>query len=107
MSKVKLSGLDIVVKNFCKTIKVSKEDKDSEFYISGNIKIEIANENGEIDNGISCNNLIRGLMVCSNYYQPDLMCVEDVKNYKCKLEKLIQKGAIVNISKLSENIFGE
>ena len=104
MSKVQLSGLDVVVKNFGKTIKVHKDDNNTEFHISGNIKIEIVNANGEIDNGISCDNLICGLIVCSNYYQFDLMNVEDVKNYKCKLEKLIKKGSAINISKFSENM---
>jgi len=101
MSKVKLAGLDIAVYNFGKTIKIQKEDSGDKN--SKNIQINIIDAQGNIVNGMTCENLVHGLIVCSNYYLPTSMQPDDNKNYKCKLEKMIKKGVVVNIKKFQND----
>ena len=97
MSKVKLAGIDRIVKNLNKTVIISKdeENKDKRF----NIQVGILDVQGNIVNGITCENAIRGLIICSNYYLTSEEISEEVKNYKSKLEKLIRHGAMVKIKK--------
>ena len=100
MSKVNLFGLDIAIKDLNNTIKISKEDVENSKDV--NIRIDIINKEGNVVNGISTENLIQGLIVCSNAYLPGNQPVEDVKKYKCKLGKIIKKGAIIKISNFKD-----
>jgi len=100
MSKVKLSGLDIAVKELDNTIKIKKEDSSNGK--EDNIRIDIINKEGNIIDGLSTENLIKGLIVCSNTFLPENEPLENVKKYKCRLEKLIKKGAIVKVDMLSK-----
>jgi len=103
MSKVNLAGLDIVIRDFGKTIKISKEDFTSKFVDKkAYIKIEILDEEGKVINGMSSENLIRGLIVCSNYFLPESEPAEEVKKYKCCLDKCIKRGAVITIEMFDE-----
>ena len=97
MSKVKLAGIDRIVKNLNKTVIISKEEDNRDKHF--NIQVGILDAQGNIVNGITCENIIRGLIICSNYYLTSEEISEEVKNYKSKLEKLVRHGVVVKIQK--------
>lgn len=104
MSKLKLSGLDIAIKEKNNTIRISPANDFSKKFINAqaDIGIEIL-EDGRVVNGTDTENLVKGLIVCSNYYLPELSELELIRKGKTKLEKAVRKGAIVEIKKFTED----
>lgn len=103
MSRIKLAGIEIAVKNLNKTILISKDELSKKLMNkNADLKIEVL-KNDMVVNGTTAENLIEGLMVCSNYYLPALELEEKVKKPRIKLEKLIRKGAEVKIEKFCED----
>lgn len=102
MKKVNLEGLNIAIKELNKTILISRSDDFTKKYINkdADIIIEILKD-GRVVNGTSTENLVRGLIVCSNYYLPDNAEQEIVKKYKTRLEKLVRKGMTIEIKKMN------
>lgn len=112
MSKVKLAGLDMAVRDLGNRIKISKEESFNKKCKSPNIRIDIKDKDGKVVNGITNENLIEGLIICSNYYLPDNAELDIIKGYKTKLEKCIKQGAVVEVEmspklvRLSINVKG-
>lgn len=103
MRKFKLKGIERAVKELNNTILITRDDFSKE-YIDKNadIKIQMLKDSKAIDS-ITTDNLIKGLIVCSNYYLPAIELEENLKTVKTKLEKLIRKGAAVKIVKFQED----
>ena len=103
MSKIKLKGLEKVVKELDKTILIRKDDF-SKKHINKDVDIKIAIlHEGRVIDSVSTSNLIKGLIVLSNHYLEELEYLEDVKKVKTKLEKAIRKGAEVEVEKFTED----
>ena len=103
-SKLKLSGLDIAIKERNNTIQITPADDFFKKFINSKSDISIESlEDGEVVNGTMTDNLMKVLIVCSNYYLPESVEQEDICNIKTKLEKLIRKGLIVKIKKFTED----
>lgn len=94
MSKIKLHGLNVIVRDQDKTIRIAKEESCS------GINIDILDKDNHIVNGVMSDNLITGLIICSNYYLWNLEEQETAKKYRTKLEKLIRKGAQLKIQNM-------
>lgn len=103
MKNIKLEGLDNIIKEKNNTIQISPADEFSKRFISkkADIRIEIL-EDGEVVNGTTTNNLIRGLIVCSNHYLPDTAEIEEMYEIKTKLERAVRKGAEVTIKRFGK-----
>ncbi len=91
MSKIKLNGLTNIVRNQDKTIRVALEESCKE------INIDILDKENHIVNGVMTDNLIVGLVICSNYYLSENEEQEPIKKCRTKLDKLIRKGAKLKI----------
>ena len=104
MSKVKLAGLDIAISDLGKTVRIAKEDCLDKTNKNTNIRIDIMDKDGNIVNGMSNENLIRGLIICSNYYLSDSIVSDEIKKYRSQLEKWVRDGVVANIDKLNSKL---
>lgn len=101
MRKIKLKGLERAVKELNKTILIRKDDFSKEHIDKDlDLRIDLIKDD-EVVNGVTTDNLIKGLIVCSNYYLP-LMEIEDIKKAKTKLEKAVKRGAVIVVEKFTE-----
>lgn len=104
MKHIRLDALDFLVKEKNNIIKIKQEDEFLMQFTNkdADIRIEII-EDGEVVEGMSTRNLIKGLIVCSNHYLPDTAELEDMREIKTKLEKAVRKGANVTIKNFGKD----
>lgn len=105
MKKVSLEGLDIAIKQLNKTLLITRTDDFTKKYINkdAEINIEILKD-GRVVNGTTTENLIRGLIVCSNYYLPYNAEQEKIKKARTQLENLVREGAVAKIKMFNTNL---
>ena len=104
MRKINLKGLERAVKELNKTIIITRDDFSKKHIDKDvDIKIQILHE-GRVVDSVSTSNLIKGLIVLSNHYLEELIFLEDVKKKKAKLERIVRKGAEVEISNFTEKL---
>lgn len=101
MKKLKFEGIEYAIKKLNQKINISIDDFSKQFIDKkADIRIEIL-EDGKVVNGITTQNLIRGLIVCSNHYLPESVDLEDIRDVKTKFEKTIRKGVVAKIEKVN------